>query len=107
MEITRKVKNNPKRFLGLGLGQKSEVWAKNWAKFSAHSRASFAVQNDPQILSPNSSQFISPCLVAEILKFHLRELLGFGGPQGRGSDLGPCEVKRKHARNTLWVFPTI
>ena len=54
-------------------------WAKNWAKFSAHFRASFALQNDPQIFSRNSSQFITPCLVAEILKFLLRELLGFGG----------------------------
>ena len=54
-------------------------WAKNWAKISAHFRASFAVQNDPQMFSPNSSQFITPCLVAEILKFHLRKFLGFGG----------------------------
>ena len=54
-------------------------WAKNWAKISAHFRASFAVQNDPQIFSQNSSQFITPCLEAEILKFHLRELLGFWG----------------------------
>ena len=58
---------------------RAEVWAKNWAKFSAHFRASFAVQNDPQIFSQNSSQFITPCLVAEDLKFYLRELLGFGG----------------------------
>ena len=58
---------------------RAEVWAKNWAKFSAHFRASFAVQNDPQIFSQNSSQFITPCLVAENLKFHLHELLGFGG----------------------------
>ena len=58
---------------------RAEVWAKNWAKFSAHFRASFAVQNDPQIFSQNSSQFITPCLVAENMKFHLRELLGFGG----------------------------
>ena len=48
-------------------------------EFSAHFRASFAVQNDTQIFSQNSSQFITPCLVAEILQFHLRELLGFGG----------------------------
>ena len=54
-------------------------WAKNWAKFSAHFRASFAVQNDSQIFSPNSSQFITPCLVAESIKFHLRELLDLGG----------------------------
>ena len=54
-------------------------WAKNWAKFSTHFRASYAVQNDTQIFSQNSSQFITPCLVADILKFHLRELLGFGG----------------------------
>ena len=58
-------------------------WAKNWAKFSAHFRASFAVQNDPQIFSQNSSQFITPCLVAEIIKFLLRELLGFGGRNER------------------------
>ena len=54
-------------------------WAKNWAKISAYFRASFAVQNDPQIFSPNSSQFFTPCLVVEILKFLLHELLGFGG----------------------------
>ena len=53
-------------------------WAKNWAKISAHFRASFAVQNDPQIFSQNSSQSITPCLVAKNLKCHLRELLGFG-----------------------------
>ena len=58
---------------------RAEVWAKNWAKFSAHFRASFAVQNDPQIFSQDSSQFITSCLVAENLKFHLRELLGFWG----------------------------
>ena len=56
---------------------RAEVWAKNWAKFSAHFRASFPVQNDPQIFSQNSSQSITPCLVAENMKF--RELLGFGG----------------------------
>ena len=41
-----------------------------------------------QNLSPNSSQFITPCLVtapvAEISKFHLRELLGLGRPKGGG-----------------------
>ena len=42
--------------------------------FSAHLRALFAVQNDPQIFSHNSSRFITPCLVAAILKFHRREL---------------------------------
>ena len=67
-------------------------WAKNWAKFSEHFRASFAVQNDPQIFSQNPSQFITPCLVAEILKFHLRELLGFGG--------------RQNMRRTAQVFVT-
>ena len=59
---------------------RAEVWvkncAKNWVNFSTGFRASFAVQNDPQIFSPNSSPFITPCLVAEILKFHLCELLG-------------------------------
>ena len=62
----------------------AEVWAKNRAKFSVYFRASFAVQNDPQIFSQNSSQFVTPCLVAEIFKFYLPEL-GFGpqlwGPQ--------------------------
>ena len=57
---------------------RAEVWAKNWAKFSAHLRAAFAAQNDPQIFARNSSQFITPCLVAENLNFHLLELLGFG-----------------------------
>ena len=72
---------------------RAKFWAKNWAKnrakfwtkFSGHFRASFAVQNDPPNLSPNSSQFITPCLVTapvtEISKFHLRELLGLGVPK--------------------------
>ena len=38
-----------------------------------------------QNFSPNSSQFITPCLVTapvtEISKFHLRELLGLGVPK--------------------------
>ena len=50
--------------------------AENWAKFSAHFRVSFVAQSDPQIFSQNSSQFITPCLVADIIKFHLCELLG-------------------------------
>ena len=66
---------------------RAKFWAKNWAKFwtrfSGHFRASLAAQNDPPIFSPNSSQFITPCLVAEILKFLLRELLGFGGRNER------------------------
>ena len=53
-------------------------------KFSAHFRASFAVQNGPPIFSQSSSQFITPCLVAEISNFHLCELLGFGGRKGKG-----------------------
>ena len=59
-------------------------WAKFWTKFSGHFRASCAVQNDPPNFSPNSSRFITPCLVtapvAEISKLHLRELLGLGVP---------------------------
>ena len=38
-----------------------------------------AVQNDPPNFSPDSSEFITACLVAEISKFHLRELLVLGG----------------------------
>ena len=41
-----------------------------------------------QNFSPNSSQFITPCLVTapvtEISKFHLRELLGLGVPNKVG-----------------------
>ena len=33
----------------------------------------------PTNLLPKFLQFITPCLVAEILKFHLRQLMGFGG----------------------------
>ena len=80
---------------------RAEVWAKNWAKFSAYFRASFAVQNDPQIFSQNSSQFIAPCLVTEIIKFYLPVLLGLGGSKNskdtqshRSSDsLGPAVEK--------------
>ena len=42
----------------------AEVRAKNWAKFSAHFRASFAAQNDSQIFSQNSSQFITPNFIS-------------------------------------------
>ena len=80
----------------------AKKWAKNWANFSAYFRASFAVQNDPQIFSPNSSQFITPCLVVEILKFLLRELLGFGGHkrfrslfQGFSGGHPACKEQRK------------
>ena len=55
-------------------------------EISGHFRASLAVQNDPPKFLPKSSQFITPCLatapVTEISKFHLRELLGLGVPNG-------------------------
>ena len=71
------------------LYDQAKFWAKNWAKFwtkiPGHLRASLAVQNDPPKFLPNSSQFITPCLVTapvtEISKFHLRELLGLGVPR--------------------------
>ena len=47
---------------------RAEVWVKNWAKFSVHFCASFAVQNDPQIFSQKSSQFITACLVTEFFQ---------------------------------------
>ena len=81
---------------------RAEVWAKNWAKFSAHFRASFAVQNDPQIFSQNSSQFITPCLVVEILKFLLRELLGFGAKSDRKREKGYQKVTEKKCE---WPTP--
>ena len=65
----------------LGRSEGAKLGEDFWAKFSGHFRASFAVQNEPPNFSQNSSQFITPCLVADISKFHLRELLGFGGPQ--------------------------
>ena len=85
---------------------RAEVWAKNWANFSAHFRASFAVQNDSHIFSPNSSQFITPCLVAEIFKFLLRGLLGFGGRKGRfvyttGAEAENSAVKFKRMTTTI------
>ena len=73
----------PRNPLFQKMGIQGPLWVrgnpKNWAKLPAHFRASFAVQNDPQIFSPNSSQFVTPCLVAETIKFDLRELLGLGG----------------------------
>ena len=58
---------------------RAEVWAKSWAKYSAHFRASICCAETTTNLLPNSSQFITPCLVAEISKFHFRKLRGFGG----------------------------
>ena len=80
--------------------------AKNWAKnlgksldeISRRFRSSCAVQNDHQNFSPNSSQFITPCLlaapVAEISKFHLRELLGLGAPN---------DLKSLRFRFAIWA----
>ena len=66
---------------------RAKSWAKSWAKnfgrtflgiFVLHLLCRATHQN----FSPNSSQFITPCLVrtpvAEFSKFHLRELLGLG-----------------------------
>ena len=55
--------------------------AENWAKNSAHPRASSAVQNDPSRFLPKFLPIVTPRLVAEMSKFHLRELLGLGGPK--------------------------
>ena len=43
---------------------RAKTWEKNCVKLSGHFRASFAAQSDPPNFSPNSSQFITPCLVA-------------------------------------------
>ena len=64
----------------------AEDWAKNWAKFSGHVHASFTMQNDPPKVPQNPSEFVTPCFVNEISKFHLRELLGLGGPK-QGHDI--------------------
>ena len=45
-----------------------------------HFCALFAVQNDPPNVFQPSSPYITPHLVAEMSKFHLRELLGLGSP---------------------------
>ena len=66
----------------------AENWAKNWAKFWTKFSGFFVLhllyRTAHQVFSPNSSQFITPCLatapVTEISKFHLRELLGLGVP---------------------------
>ena len=85
-------------------------------------RASFAVQTTHQIFSPNSSQFITPCLVTapvtEISKFHLRELLGLGvpkiwrsstctfaGPFGR--DMNPAMPHKTREKKKMPKLPAI
>ena len=64
---------NPGRRVGRKIGRNFLVI------FVLHSLCRTTRQN----FSPNSSQFITPCLVTapvtEISKFHLRELLGLGG----------------------------
>ena len=63
-------------------------WAKNWAKFSGHFSASLLCRTSHQNYSPNSCQFIIPCLVmtpvAEISNFHLRKFLGLRRPTCAG-----------------------
>ena len=51
------------------------------------------LQNDPPNFSRNSSQFITPCLVAAKSKVHVRELLGFGGPNKKQKDSQRIIVK--------------
>ena len=54
---------------------------------SVRFRASFAVQNGPANFFQNASQFITLCLVVEMSRFHLPELLGLGGPSQAPSNL--------------------
>ena len=69
---------------------RAKSWAKNWAKFCTNFSGRIFVlhalcRTTHQNFSPNSSQFITPCLVmalvAEMSKFHLRKLLGLGTPK--------------------------
>ena len=56
-------------------------WAKNGAKVGGHVRALSAVENDPPKSLPHFvSEFITPCLVAEVPNFYLCGLLGLGDP---------------------------
>ena len=76
-------------------------WVKNWARFWTNFLGIFVLhwlcRTTHQNFSPNSSQFITPCLgtapVTAISKFHLRELLGLGVPKKyifRSSSLNSC-----------------
>ena len=69
-------RRNPGRRIGRKIGRKFGrnflgIFVLHWLRRTTH-----------QNFSPNSSQFITPCLgtapVIEISKFHLRELLGLG-----------------------------
>ena len=60
---------------------RAEIGRRIGQNVSEHFRASLAVQSDPPSFSLSFSQFITPCLVAAKSKFHLRELLGLGGPR--------------------------
>ena len=63
------------------------AWAKNWAKKWQKIGRSFLsmfvlyllCRITHQHFSQDSSEFITPCFVAEISKFHFREVLGLGG----------------------------
>ena len=72
----------PGEILGEELGEKlGEILDEiSWGIFVLH----WLCRTTHQNFSPNSSQFITPCLVTapvtEISKFYLRELLGLGVP---------------------------
>ena len=87
-----------------------EVWGKNceknWAKFSGRNFLGMFVlhllcRTAHQNFSPNSSQFITQCLVttpvAEISKFHLRELLV--GESLRGNRIGATGLRASERKS--------
>ena len=76
---------------------RAEVWAKDWAKYSAHFRASFAVQNDPPFFPQ-----IPPNLSLHVLwlKFQIFISTRFWGlgPQNKIKN-GPEDFAQKVGQN--------
>ena len=90
-KLRQRICMTPGRRIGRGIGRN---FGQNYLGiFVLHILCRATHQN----FSQNSSQFVTPCLVstpvAEISKFHLRELLGFGAPDSLGAS--------KSSRNLL------
>ena len=109
--------HSPERNCGDKFYDRAKFSAKNYSigrfgrNFGRNSLGIFVLhwlcRTTHQNFSPNSSQFITPCLgtapVTEISKFHLRELLGLGVPKV-WCQFGSVRLVQDSTNSLKWKF---